>query len=126
MVGLHLELKRLLCKKIYFSLVKLPRDDLVKFLVRETDCLIIMLYIYSLQTAVTSSSDATNISKQQLNDKQQQIIELQKNLSESEHAMKEKDSTISALEKEIGDLKLSVATEVRIMNYSVAVSALFL
>ena len=70
------------------------------------------LCICSLQTAVSTSSEASSFSKQQLNDKQQQIIELQKNISEQENNVKEKDITISTLEKEINSLKILSVNEV--------------
>eukprot|EP00111_Clytia_hemisphaerica_P000990 TCONS_00002873-protein len=68
-------------------------------------------HISSLQTAVSTSSEASSFSKQQLNDKQQQIIELQKNLSEQENNMKDKDNTVSTLEKEINSLKILSVNE---------------
>lgn len=62
--------------------------------------------------AVSSSTDASTISREQLNEKQQQVIQLQHSLSQMESTLKEKDASVALLETERNDLKVAIATEV--------------
>ena len=70
------------------------------------------MFTTSLQTAVSTSSESSTFTKQQLAEKQQQILTLQKTISEKEDVAKEKDTSISNLEKEIGSLKIQILNEV--------------
>lgn len=69
-------------------------------------------YLNSLQTAVSTSSESSTFTKQQLTEKQQQILVLQKTISEKDVIAKEKNTSISSLEKEIGSLKIQILNEV--------------
>lgn len=61
---------------------------------------------------MSTSSESSTFTKQQLAEKQQQILALQKTISEKDDVAKEKDTNISSLEKEIGSLKIQILNEV--------------
>ncbi|XP_057296020.1 early endosome antigen 1-like [Hydractinia symbiolongicarpus] len=67
--------------------------------------------INSLQLAITSASDASTLSQQQIAEKQQQTLELQRQINELNTQIKEKDGIISECEKRISDSKLKLSNE---------------